>query len=100
MSVSARVVFSHTILSIYLCNNGKYIRGPFEKFVDSPYYSKLELCGGVVIVSFFEIPPLASIALLTMLHPLFEIVPQTVCRKLQEDSGTGSFDLSYSFLCL
>jgi len=22
-----------------------FIRGPFEKFVDSPYYSKSELCG-------------------------------------------------------
>jgi hypothetical protein len=28
-----------------------------------------------------------------MLHPLFENVLQTICRKLQEDSGTGSFDL-------
>jgi hypothetical protein len=42
-------------------------RGPFEKFVDSPYYSELELCGGVV-------PPLAINALLTMLHPLLENV--------------------------
>jgi len=28
------------------------IRGPFEKFVDSPYYSEWELCGGAVTVSF------------------------------------------------
>jgi hypothetical protein len=28
------------------------IRGPFEKFVDSPYYSESELCGGVVTVFF------------------------------------------------
>jgi hypothetical protein len=28
------------------------IRGPFEKFVDSPYYSESELCGGAVTVSF------------------------------------------------
>jgi hypothetical protein len=27
------------------------------------------------------------------LHPLLENVLQTVCRKLQEDSGTGGFDL-------
>jgi len=46
-------------------------------------------------VSFFEVPPLASNALLTMLHPL-----QTVCCKLREDSGTGSFDLSCSFFHL
>jgi len=28
------------------------LRGPFEKFVDSPYYSESELCGGAVKVSF------------------------------------------------
>jgi hypothetical protein len=27
-------------------------RRPFEKFVDSPYYTELELCGGAVMVSF------------------------------------------------
>jgi hypothetical protein len=43
------------------------IQGPFEKFVDSPYYSESELCGGAVTVS-FEVPP----ALLTTLHPLLE----------------------------
>jgi hypothetical protein len=52
-------------------------RGPFEKFVDSPYYSESEICGGAVTVSFFffsEVPPLASDALLTALHPLLENV--------------------------
>jgi hypothetical protein len=29
-----------------------HIRGPFEKFEDSPYYSESELCGGAVTVSF------------------------------------------------
>jgi len=28
------------------------VRGPFEKYVDSPYYSESELCGGTVMVSF------------------------------------------------
>jgi len=28
------------------------IRGPFEKIVDSTYYSESELCGGVMTVSF------------------------------------------------
>jgi hypothetical protein len=55
-----------------------YVRGPFEKFVDSLYYSESELCGGAVTVSFFEVPALASDALLTMLHPLLENVLQTV----------------------
>jgi hypothetical protein len=33
-------------------NHAFQIRGPFAKFVDSPYYSEYELCGGVVTVSF------------------------------------------------
>jgi hypothetical protein len=53
------------------------IRGPLAKFVDSPYYSESELSGGAVTV-FFELPPLASDALLTTLHPLLENVLQTV----------------------
>jgi hypothetical protein len=54
------------------------MRGTFAKFVDSPYYSESELCAGAVTVSFFEVPPLASDALLTTLHPLLENVLQTV----------------------
>jgi hypothetical protein len=65
--------------------------------VDSPYYSESELCGGAVTVSFFEVPPLASDVLLTTLHPLLENVLQTVCRKFQEDSGTGCLELSFRF---
>jgi len=33
------------------------IRGPFEKFVDLPYYSESELCGGMVTVSFSKYLP-------------------------------------------
>jgi hypothetical protein len=57
----------------------------------------LWMCGDGL---FFEVPPLASDALLTMFYPLLENVLQTVCRKLQVDSGTGGFDLSRSFLRL
>jgi hypothetical protein len=46
--------------------------------VDSPYHSESEFCGGVVTVFFFEVPPLASDALLTTLNPLIENVLQTV----------------------
>jgi hypothetical protein len=46
--------------------------------MDLPYYSELELCGGVVMVSFFKVPPLASNAFLTMLHPLLKNVLHTV----------------------
>jgi hypothetical protein len=55
----------------------RIIRGPFAKFVDSPYYSGAELCGGAVTVS-FKVPPSASDALLTTLHPLLENVLQIV----------------------
>jgi hypothetical protein len=44
--------------------------------MDSTYYSELELCGGAVTV-FFKVPPLASDAFLTMLHPLLKKVLQT-----------------------
>jgi hypothetical protein len=33
------------------------IRGPFAKFVDSPYYSELEFCEGAVTVSFSKYLP-------------------------------------------
>jgi hypothetical protein len=46
---------------------------------------------------FFEVPPLSSDALLTILHPLLENVLQTVYLKLQEESGTGGFDIRDSF---
>jgi hypothetical protein len=32
-------------------------RGPFEKFVDSSYYSESELCGDAVTVSFSKYLP-------------------------------------------
>jgi len=69
------------------------LRRPIVKFVDSPYYSESELywrCGDGLL---FKLSPLASDALLTTLHPLLGYVLQTVCCKLQEDSGTGGFDL-------
>jgi hypothetical protein len=40
---------------------------------------------------FFEVPPVASDALLTTLHPLLKNVLETVHRKLQDDIGTGGF---------
>jgi hypothetical protein len=54
-----------------------YIQRPHEKFVDLPYYSELELHGGVVTVSFSK-PPLANDALLTTLHPLLKNMLQTI----------------------
>jgi hypothetical protein len=33
------------------------LRGPFEKLVNSPYYSASELCGGAVTVSFSKYVP-------------------------------------------
>jgi hypothetical protein len=45
--------------------------------MDTPYYSESELCGSAVMV-FFEVPPLASDALLTTLYPLLKNMLQTV----------------------
>jgi hypothetical protein len=36
---------------------------------------------------------LASDGLPTTFHPLLENVSQTACRKVEEESGTGGFDL-------
>jgi hypothetical protein len=38
-------------------SNTVQIRGPFEKFVDSPYYSESRLCGGAVTVFFSKYLP-------------------------------------------
>jgi hypothetical protein len=44
---------------------------------------------------FLEVSPFRSDALLTTVHPLLENVLQTVCRKLQDESGIGRFDLFF-----
>jgi hypothetical protein len=54
-----------------------HIRGPFAKFVDSPYYSESELCGGAVTVSFSS-TSLGKRCTSITLHPLTENVLQTV----------------------
>jgi hypothetical protein len=36
------------------------LRGPFEKFLNSPYYSESELCGGAMTVSFSKYFPLQA----------------------------------------
>jgi hypothetical protein len=54
------------------------VRGPFEKYVDSLYYSESELGGGAVTVSFSKYLPWANDALLTTLHPILKNVLQTV----------------------
>jgi hypothetical protein len=41
----------------YLLRLANYVRGPFEKFVGSLYYSELELRGGAVTVSFSKYLP-------------------------------------------
>jgi hypothetical protein len=76
------------------------LQGPFEKFVDSPYYSESELRRCAVTTSFSKYFPWQ------VMHSLQRSThfSKTCCRpfapKLQEDSGTGGFDLSHSFLRL
>jgi hypothetical protein len=45
------VAYSNAIIPLFVKFTTN-VRGPFEKFVDSPYYSESELCGGAVTVSF------------------------------------------------
>jgi hypothetical protein len=55
--------YCEIILSSMRRNGKKFVRhvqslrGPFAKFVDSPYYSESELCGGAVTVSFSKYLP-------------------------------------------
>jgi hypothetical protein len=49
---------------------------------------------------FFEVSPLASDALLNKAPPTSRKRAADRLPKLQEDSGTGGFDLSRSFLRL
>jgi len=41
----------------FAVNFAEHITGPFEKFVDSPYLSESELCGGAVTASFSKYLP-------------------------------------------
>jgi hypothetical protein len=52
------------------------IRGPFAKFLNSPYYSEPQLCGGAVTVSFSKYLPWQATH--TTLLALLEEVVQTV----------------------
>jgi hypothetical protein len=44
-------------LQVHGVRKVSHLRGPFEKFVDSPYYSESELCAGTVTVSFSKYLP-------------------------------------------
>jgi hypothetical protein len=56
----------------------QYVRRLFEKFLDSPYYSELELCGGAVTVSFSRYLPCQAMHFLQRsIH-----FPKTCCRPL------------------
>jgi hypothetical protein len=63
----------------------------------SPYYSELELCGGVVMVCFSKYLPWQAMHFLQSPHTLLINVLQTIWHKLKEDSGTGSFDIRAPF---
>jgi hypothetical protein len=46
--------FVHSVVIVNDVWKWWYLRGLFAEFMDSPYYSKLELCRGAVIISFSE----------------------------------------------
>jgi hypothetical protein len=59
------------------------IQGPFEKFVDSPYYSESELCGGAVTVSFSKYLPWQAMNFLQRSTHF----SKTCCRPFAESFG-------------
>jgi hypothetical protein len=78
---SSDVSVNYADAAAFLCHTGKKvgvkfdIPGPFAKFVDSPYYSKSELCGGEVTVSFWKYLPWQAMHLENVLQTVdhFEI---------------------------
>jgi hypothetical protein len=58
--------------------DGKIIRGPFAKFVDSPYYPELEFCVGAVTVAFSMYLPWQAMHFLQRSTHFFK----TCCRPL------------------
>jgi hypothetical protein len=67
------------------------IRGPFAKFVDSPYYSESKLCGGAVTVSFSKhLPWQAMHFLQRSTH-----CSKTCCRPLITSKFLASSELPF-----
>jgi hypothetical protein len=64
--------------SVFTSLHTFYIQVPFEKFVDSPYYTESELCGGAVTVSFSKCLPSQAMHFL-QLSTRFS---KTCCRPL------------------
>jgi hypothetical protein len=54
---STPAIYLHGLMCSWAQGLYLYIGGPFAKFVDSPYYSESELCGGAVTVSFSKYGP-------------------------------------------
>jgi hypothetical protein len=53
----AAVMQREAVIVMPNCSGGMEQRGPFEKFMDSLYYSELELCAGALTVSFLKYLP-------------------------------------------
>jgi hypothetical protein len=70
-----------------------YIRRPFEKFVDSSYYSESELCGGAVTVSFSKYIPWQA----THFLQCYTHFSKTCCRQFAE-SFRRSLGAPFSWL--
>jgi hypothetical protein len=65
---------------------GVGIRGPFEKFMDSPYYSELELGRGAVTVSFSQYLPWQAMHFLQRSTHFWK----TCCRPLNSSKFLAS----------
>jgi hypothetical protein len=70
------------------------IRGPFEKFGDSPYYSESELCGGAVTVSLSNGLPWQAMQFLQRSTHF----SKTYCRPLITSKSLASLWAPFSWL--
>jgi hypothetical protein len=81
-----------------------YVRGPFEKFVDSPYYSNSELCGGPVADSFSKYLPWQAMHFLQrsthFSKTLFRPFAASFRRIVEQAVLTYEVHVSLSFLRL
>jgi hypothetical protein len=71
---------------------GYQIRGPFAKFVDSPYYSESELCGRAETVSFRSTSLGKECASYNAPHTSRKCAADRL-PQASESSGAGDFDL-------
>jgi hypothetical protein len=69
------------------------LRGSFEKYVDAPYYTESEICGGAVTVSFSKCLPWQA------MHFLQRSIPSRE-RKRNNEVSPRTFQTAVVYLAV